>query len=89
VAERGKDCSVCGIIQRDLELIHAAQKTRPCGANTTEINNLKESDNDQWQAINELRKAVWKMGGGFALAGFAGSILGAGIITLLIHHFMK
>lgn len=88
-AKSPQECPACAFLTRDVEDLRKTQKNRPCGENSNKIKTLEESDADQWTAINELRRTVWGWKGGMALASFLGGILGTGLMTLLIHHFMK
>lgn len=82
-------CPVHKIIQRDVEEVKKKQGENPCEVHSMEISTLKESDSDQWDAITELRKTVWGWKGAAALASFMGSLLGAGIVTMVLHRFLK
>ena len=47
-----------------------------CGRQGARIENLEQSDNEQWTAINEMRKAVWTGRGAMvACASFGGIIV--------------
>ncbi len=74
-----------GLILKDIERIKDKQGERPCETHTVEIKGLIKSDDEQWIAINQLRKTVWGWAGAIALGGFGGSILG----TLAIRYFVK
>ncbi len=85
-ANPGKEfCPVHKIFERDITDIKTKQEGRPCQTHTEKISTLERSDNDQWVAINQLRKTVWGWAGAIALGGFGGSILG----TLAIRYFVK
>ncbi len=81
----GKTLSVDDLILEDLKKIKDKQDERPCVAHTIKIEGLVKSDDEQWDAINQLRKTVWGWAGAIALGGFLGSILG----TIAIHRFLK
>ena len=53
-----------------------ANRRELCGRQGARIDNLEQSDEEQWTAINEMRKAVW-MGRGamVACASFGGIIV--------------
>lgn len=84
-----QECPACSFLTRDIADIKKKQENRPCGENSNKIKTLEESDTDQWTAINDLRRTVWGWKGGMALASFLGGIIGTGIMSLLIHRFMK
>jgi len=82
-------CPVHNHVFADLEALKRKQGERPCGEHTADLKNLKQEavglkkdNDDQWVAINQLRKVVW---GWAPIMSFLGSAIGA----LVVAHFLK
>jgi hypothetical protein len=82
-------CPVHREITQDLRDIKEKQASRSCSGHEERLRALERSDerlerdnNDQWTAINQLRRLVWGWAG---IAAFLGSAAG----SLLISYFVK
>ncbi|TRZ44514.1 hypothetical protein D4S03_11965 [bacterium] len=76
-------CPVHETVQRDIETIKSKQDGRPCQGHDERIKSLGKSEermsrdnNDQWDAINSLRKMVYMGAGAAGVLAFLGSIIG-------------
>lgn len=72
-------------LEGDINDIKKTQKERPCQDHTARLKNVEKSNDEQWTAINELRRTVWKWAGVATVAGCVGSVLGGIIMTYLRH----
>ena len=54
-----------------------ADRRELCGRQGARIDNLEQSDEEQWKAINETRKAVWMGRGAMLACASFGGLLGA------------
>ncbi len=75
------DCPWHKDVAQDLREIKERQADRPCRANEVRIATLEKSDDEQWAAINQLRKSVW-FGAGAAFAG-------SGVASLLFQYLFR
>jgi hypothetical protein len=85
-------CPVHADVQLDIRSIQSKQDTRHCGAHEAmlhtvqrDIDEVKVTCGDQWDAINQLRRFVYIGVGGVSVAAFLGSIVG----QLMVSHFGK
>jgi len=79
----GVFCPLHETVQRDIERIKSKQGERPCQGHDERIKSMEKSEermtrdnNDQWDAINNLRKMVYMGAGAAGVLAFLGSIIG-------------
>lgn len=85
-------CPVHADVQLDIRSLQIKQDSRHCGAHEAmlhtaqrDIEEIKDTCGDQWEAINQLRRLVYIGVGGVSVAAFLGSIVG----QLMLAHFGK
>jgi len=78
-------CPVHKEVRDDIDRIERVQEARLCIAHEVQITTLERSDNDQWTAINNLKRMVYLGAGVVWAAALFGSIIG----NLLINYLEK
>lgn len=71
-----QDCVLHEVVESRLRRIEDRQDRRPCNAHEERLRVLKESDEEQWKAIDDLRRLVYIGAGAAGVLAFLGSILG-------------
>jgi len=70
-------CAGHGEIQRRITSVENKQGGRPCGGHEARLKGIEKSDDDQWAAINSLRRMVYMGAGAAGVLAFLGSIIGS------------
>ena len=85
-------CPVHADVQGSIRRIQDKQESRHCGAHEAmlhstqrDIAEIKCDNDEQWVAINQLRRWVYVGMGGVSVAAFFGSIVG----QMIISHFKR
>ena len=76
-------CPVHKEVRDDIDRIERVQEARLCIAHGVQITTLERSDNDQWTAINNLKRMVYLGAGVVWAAALFGSIIGNLLISYL------
>ena len=70
-------------VKADINRIERVQEARHCLAHEVQIRTLEKSDDDQWTAINNLKRMVYLGAGVVWAAALFGSIIGNLLISYL------
>ncbi len=89
MAERTILCEVHCDVRRDLQNLQDKQGARPCGNHEARLLEVEDQTAKQWLDIKDLQKTVWKGIGMLTMAGFFGSIIGSGVVQIVIQALKK